>query len=102
MADGGAVARILAISAEEPSPVLPISNGLRPGPAMLVKSFADERGLQNIRIDALLPDLFATDRVKTALGEGPAPIAGVSLDGSANPPSWGGWRPCCCHPSRPM
>ena len=79
MADGGAIARILAIFAEEASPVFPISNGLRPGLAMPVESFADQPGLRNIRVDALLPNLFATDRVKTVLGEGPAPVAGVFL-----------------------
>lgn len=79
MADGSAIALILAISAKEASATLPISNGFRPGLALLVKSFADELGPRNIRVNALLPNLFATDRVKRVLGDREPPIQDISL-----------------------
>lgn len=44
MSDGGAIALVLATSAKEAISAVPVSNGLRPGLALLVKSFADELG----------------------------------------------------------
>ena len=79
MEDGGAIALLLAISAKEASLALPISNGLRPGLAMLVKSFAEELGPRGIRINALLPNLFATDRIKRLLGDGAPPVDHIAL-----------------------
>ncbi len=79
IADGGAIALILAISAKEASMTMPISNGLRPGLAMLVKSFAEELGPRAIRINALLPNLFATDRMKKVLAGKQPPIDVIAL-----------------------
>ncbi len=59
---GGAIVLVLAVSAREAAPTLPISNGLRPGLALLAKNFADELGPRNIRVNTLLPNLFATGR----------------------------------------
>lgn len=56
---------VLSTSAKVPIPGLSISNGLRPGLAMLVKDFADELGPRGIRINALLPGRIATDRTFT-------------------------------------
>jgi 3-oxoacyl-[acyl-carrier protein] reductase len=79
MGDGSAIALILAISAKEASPTLPLSNGLRPGLALLVKSFAEELGPRNIRVNALLPNLFATDRVKRVIGDRKPPVDDIAL-----------------------
>ena len=40
-----------------------ISNGLRPGLAMVAKTLADELGPRGIRVNGLLPGRIATDRV---------------------------------------
>ena len=66
--DGGAIVLVLAVTAREAAPTLPISNGLRPGLALLAKNFADELGPRNIRVNTLLPNLFATGRVQQLLG----------------------------------
>ena len=55
MADGGAIALVLAVSAKEAAVDFPISNGLRPGLGLLVKTFAEELGPRKIRINVLLP-----------------------------------------------
>ena len=60
---GGAIGIVLSTSAREPLPGLTISNGLRPGLAMLVKDLADEVGPRGIRIIGLLPGRIATDRI---------------------------------------
>jgi 3-oxoacyl-[acyl-carrier protein] reductase len=62
--EGGSLALVLSTSVKAPIPGLAISNGLRPGLGMLVKSLADELGPRAIRINALLPGRFDTDRVR--------------------------------------
>ena len=64
LSDGGAVAMVLSRSVKEPLANLAISNGLRPGLAMVVKALADEVGPHGIRVNALLPGLIDTDRVR--------------------------------------
>jgi len=87
--DGGAIVLILATSAKEAISAVPISNGLRPGLAMLVKSFADELGLRNIRVNALLPGMFATERVKQLLKEQSPDLSAISLQRIGNPDEFG-------------
>jgi 3-oxoacyl-[acyl-carrier protein] reductase len=89
ISDGGAIALILAISAKEASLTLPISNGLRPGLAMLAKSFAEELGPRGIRVNALLPNLFATDRMKRLIGDGKPPVDGIALRRMGQPDELG-------------
>ena len=60
---GGAIGLVLSSSAKEVLPGLTISNGLRPGLAMLVKDLADEVGGRGIRVIGLLPGRIATDRI---------------------------------------
>ena len=60
---GGAIGIVLSTSAREVLPGLTISNGLRPGLAMLVKDLADEVGPRGIRIIGLVPGRIATDRI---------------------------------------
>lgn len=60
---GGAIALVLSTSVHAPLPGLAISNGLRPGLAMLVAQLADELGPRGIRVLGFAPGRFATDRV---------------------------------------
>lgn len=64
MSDGGSIALVLSTSVKSPIPNLAISNGLRPGLAMLAKTFADELGPTGVRVNALLPGSFNTERTK--------------------------------------
>ena len=89
LADGGAIVLVLAVSAKEAAPNLPISSGLRPGLALLAKNFADELGPRNIRINTLLPNLFATDRVKAILGNTEPPVSNISLKRIGMPEEFG-------------
>jgi 3-oxoacyl-[acyl-carrier protein] reductase len=55
---------VLASSVRVPLPNLPISNGLFPGLAGVVKMLAVEFGPAGIRLNGLLPVRIATDRVR--------------------------------------
>lgn len=63
LADGGALALVLSSSVRVPLADLAISNGLRPGLAMVAKTLADELGPRGIRVNALLPGRIATQRI---------------------------------------
>jgi 3-oxoacyl-[acyl-carrier protein] reductase len=89
VSDGGSIVLVLATSAKEAISAVPISNGLRPGLAMLVKSFADELGPRNIRVNALLPGMFATERVKGLLRNTSPDLSGVSLQRIGKPEEFG-------------
>jgi 3-oxoacyl-[acyl-carrier protein] reductase len=60
--EGGAIAFVLSTSVRQPIAGLSISNGLRPGLAMVAKTMADELGPRNIRFVGLLPGRFDTER----------------------------------------
>jgi 3-oxoacyl-[acyl-carrier protein] reductase len=62
LGEGGAIAFVLSTSARSPVPGLGISNGLRPGLAMVAKDMADELGPRGVRVNGLLPGRIATDR----------------------------------------
>ncbi|MQS07435.1 SDR family oxidoreductase [Streptomyces alkaliphilus] len=59
---GGAIGLVLSSSARSPITGLGISNGLRPGLAMVAKDLADEYGPRGVRVLGLLPGRIATDR----------------------------------------
>jgi 3-oxoacyl-[acyl-carrier protein] reductase len=61
---GGALALVLSSTVKVPIGNLAISNGLRPGLAMLTKSLADELGPHGVRVNALLPGRVDTERVR--------------------------------------
>jgi 3-oxoacyl-[acyl-carrier protein] reductase len=61
--DGGSLAFVLSTSVRAPIPGLAISNGLRPGLAMVAKQLADELGPRGIRVNGLMPGRIDTDRV---------------------------------------
>lgn len=60
---GGSIVMVLSTSARSPIPGLVLSNGLRPGLAMMVNDLADEVGPQGVRVNGLLPGRIATDNV---------------------------------------
>jgi 3-oxoacyl-[acyl-carrier protein] reductase len=69
--------------------VVPISNGLRPGLGLLVKNFADELGPRNIRVNALLPGMFATARVKYLFRNKAPDTSALSLQRMGDPAEFG-------------
>ena len=60
---GGAIGFVLSSSSKSPITGLGISNGLRPGLAMVAKDLADEFGPRGVRVVGLLPGRIATDRI---------------------------------------
>jgi 3-oxoacyl-[acyl-carrier protein] reductase len=60
---GGSIAFVLSTSVKQAVDGLAVSNGLRPGLAMVAKTMADELGGRNIRVNGLLPGRIATDRL---------------------------------------
>ena len=63
LGEGGSLALVLSSSVRAPLPGLAISNGLRPGLAMVAKTLADELGPRGIRVNGLLPGRVGTERV---------------------------------------
>lgn len=61
--DGGSIAFVLSSSVYSPIARIAISNGLRPGLAMVAKTLADELGPRGIRVNGLLPGRLSTDRI---------------------------------------
>jgi 3-oxoacyl-[acyl-carrier protein] reductase len=62
--DGGSLAFVLSTSVKAPLAGLGISNGFRPGLAMVAKNLADELGPLGIRVNGLMPGRVDTDRVR--------------------------------------
>lgn len=72
---GGAIALVLSSSVRSPLANLAISNGLRPGLAMVAKDLADELGPSGIRVLGLLPGRILTDRTMQTVGSDPEALA---------------------------
>lgn len=62
--EGGAVVLVLSTSVRAPLTGLGISNGLRPGLAMVAKELADELGPLGVRVNVVLPGRFDTARIR--------------------------------------
>lgn len=60
---GGSLALVLSSSVRAPLPEMAISNGLRPGLAMVAKTLADELGPRGVRVNGLMPGRVGTERV---------------------------------------
>ncbi len=71
--EGASLLFVLSSSVREPIPGLGLSNGLRPGLAMAAKSLADELGPRNVRVNAILPGRFDTERTRTLDAAGGRP-----------------------------
>jgi 3-oxoacyl-[acyl-carrier protein] reductase len=63
-AEGSSIVFVLSTSVRAPIEGLAISNGLRPGLAMVAKTMADEAGPRGVRVNALMPGRVDTDRVR--------------------------------------
>jgi 3-oxoacyl-[acyl-carrier protein] reductase len=64
LGEGGSIAFILSTSVRQPIDRLAISNGLRPGLAMVAKTLANELGPRGIRVNGLLPGRIDTERIR--------------------------------------
>lgn len=63
LSDGGSIALVLSTSVRSPLDEMAVSNGLRPGLAMVAKQLADEVGPRGIRVNGLLPGRVRTERL---------------------------------------
>jgi 3-oxoacyl-[acyl-carrier protein] reductase len=63
LGEGGAIAFVLSTSVRAPLSAMAVSNGLRPGLAMVAKQLADEVGPRGVRVNGLLPGRVATERL---------------------------------------
>ncbi|QZY27611.1 SDR family oxidoreductase [Nocardioides coralli] len=93
---GGSLALVLSSSVRAPLPNMAVSNGLRPGLAMVAKTLADELGPRGIRVNGLLPGRIGTERVAeldAATGDPDAAreasIAGIPLGRYGEPEEFG-------------
>lgn len=59
----GSITCVLSTSVKEPIEGLTVSNGLRPGLAMVAKDLAAEVGPRGIRVNGVMPGRIATDRI---------------------------------------
>jgi 3-oxoacyl-[acyl-carrier protein] reductase len=60
---GGSLALVLSSSVRAPLADMAISNGLRPGLAMVAKTLAEELGPRGVRVNGLMPGRIGTERV---------------------------------------
>lgn len=90
---GGAVGLVLSTSVRSPIQGLGISNGLRPGLAMVAKDLADTYGPRGVRVLGLLPGRIATDRMRQLDAAAPqareANLAGIPLGRYGDPAEFG-------------
>ena len=64
LGNDGALAFVLSSSVKAPLAGLAISNGFRPGLAMVAKNLADELGPRGIRVNGLMPGRVETGRIQ--------------------------------------
>lgn len=93
---GGSLTYVLSSSVRSPIPNLAISNGLRPGLAMVAKTLADELGPRGVRVNGLLPGRIDTERVRELDASGGDPeavrqavLAGIPLGRYGEPEEFG-------------
>jgi 3-oxoacyl-[acyl-carrier protein] reductase len=73
--EGGAIGLVLSTSVKTPLAGLGLSNGFRPGLAMVAKDMADEFGPRGIRVVSVLPGRFMTDRSRELFESAADPVA---------------------------
>jgi 3-oxoacyl-[acyl-carrier protein] reductase len=83
--EGGAVGLVLSTSVKTPLAGLGLSNGFRPGLAMVAKDMADEFGPRGIRVLSILPGRFMTDRSRELFESAADPIAAAESVASGIP-----------------
>lgn len=94
LGEGGSIAFVLSSSVRVPIGNLGISNGLRPGLAMVAKSMAGELGPRGIRVNGLLPGRISTDRMTYLDAQTPeeqraATLASIPLSRYGDPDEFG-------------
>lgn len=80
--EGGSIVFVLSSSAKAPIDGLAISNGFRPGLAMIAKTLADELGVSEIRVNSVLPGRIDTNRVRAidaSRGDDPAKVRAAAM-----------------------
>ena len=82
---GGSLALVLSRSVKEPLANLAISNGLRPGLAMLVKTLAEEVGPRGVRVNGLMPGSIDTERIREVDAASGDPVAARRTAEAATP-----------------
>jgi 3-oxoacyl-[acyl-carrier protein] reductase len=75
LGESGSIVFVLSTSVRSPLPDLAVSNGLRPGLAMVAKTLADDLAPRGIRVNGLLPGAIRTERL-AELGSPPPEPAG--------------------------
>lgn len=91
----GSIAFVLSTSVRVPISGLGLSNGLRPGLAMVAKEMSVEYGPRGLRVNALLPGRIDTDRIRQLDGEGDDPgtarraTAAIPLGRNGRPEEFG-------------
>jgi 3-oxoacyl-[acyl-carrier protein] reductase len=73
--EGGSLVFVLSTSVKQPIGGLAVSNGLRPGLAMVAKTLADELGPRGVRVNGLLPGRVDTERVRELESGSDDPVA---------------------------
>jgi 3-oxoacyl-[acyl-carrier protein] reductase len=94
LGEGGSIAFVLSSSARVPIGHLGISNGLRPGLAMVAKSMANEFGPLGVRVNGLLPGRISTDRMtyldgQVSLEQRESALASIPLGRYGEPAEFG-------------
>jgi 3-oxoacyl-[acyl-carrier protein] reductase len=74
LGEGGSIAFVLSVSVRSPLPDLAVSNGLRPGLAMVAKTLADELAPRGVRVNGLLPGAIRTERLAELGAPPPEPV----------------------------
>jgi 3-oxoacyl-[acyl-carrier protein] reductase len=94
--EGGSIGFVLSSSVRAPIAGLAISNGLRPGLAMVAKTLADELGPRGIRVNGLMPGRIETERLRELDARGGDPEesrarsrAGIPLRRDGRPEEFG-------------
>jgi 3-oxoacyl-[acyl-carrier protein] reductase len=83
--EGGAVAMVLSTSVKTPLTGLGLSNGFRPGLAMVAKDMADEFAPRGVRVLSVLPGRFMTDRNKELFASSDDPVEAAEKAAAAIP-----------------
>jgi 3-oxoacyl-[acyl-carrier protein] reductase len=94
LGEGGSIAFVLSSSVRVPIANLGISNGFRPGLAMVANSMATELGPRGIRVNGLMPGRIATDRMTyldslSSQEQRAAVLAGIPLGRYGDPEEFG-------------
>lgn len=82
---GSAIGMVLSSSVWTPVPDIAISNGLRPGLGMMVKTLSDELGPRDIRVVGVAPGIIRTPRV----GDAEVPTDHIPLRRLGTPEEFG-------------